>query len=308
MPASHFRCVDGETILIDQCLKDGGCRMKERCATRSYLRLIGFDRKWDGVTPSSAGNGPRYLYLKATVDYVVDPNDRVWAALGTSTHDNLGMHRYNKDILSEEKLSDDKMRGIADCLEVDEKKDGYFILTDYKTWGSYKVAKSMGIVSEKIEETILDDEGKPVLLKTGKNAGKPKTKQRTIITTDVSQIDLRSEEFQLNRYRIFFEQYGFPVSRMQIQVVSRDGGTYIAKGRGIERNLYIIPIRRLKNDDVLNFYQVLHHEVLDAFKDRYARKCNMWESWEKRRCEGYCEVVEECKRMSADNNEKWGIV
>jgi hypothetical protein len=181
MPAKYFLCPDNETIPITQCLADKGCRMKTRCSTRSFLRLIGFDRKWEGVTPSAAGNGPRYLYLKATVDYIIDPNGRVWAALGTSTHDNLGMHEYNKDILAEEKLSDEKMKGIADCLEIDENKDFYFVLTDYKTWGSYKVAKSLGIISEKVEETILDDEGKPVLLKTGKNAGqaspKPSKKQ-----------------------------------------------------------------------------------------------------------------------------------
>lgn len=282
--------------------------MPERCATRPYLRLVGFDRKWEGVTPSAAGNGPRMLFLKASVPYMVDPNDRVWAAFGTSTHDKLAIHKYTHDVLSEEKLSDEKTKGIADCLEQDENAVNKYVLTDYKTWGSYKVAKALGIVSEKEEETVLDEEGKPALLKSGKNAGKPKTVQKTIIKVDPSVADLKAEELQINRYRIFFEQYGFPISRMQIQVVSRDGGTYIARNRGIDRNLYVIPIKRLPNKRVLEFYKKLADEVLQAFKDNYIRLCNMWECWERRRCEGFCEVKEACQEMSKNHNEKWGII
>lgn len=282
--------------------------MNDRCGTIPFLRLVGFDREWYGVTPSSAGNGPRYLYLKAVTDYTIDPNDRVWAAFGTSTHEKLSIHKYNSNVLAEEPLQDEDMKGIADCLEEDECNENFYILTDHKTWGSFKVAKTLGISSEKIEETILDEEKKPVLLKSGPNKGQPKTKKKTVITQDPSKVDLQSEELQLNRYRIFFEKYGFPVSQMRIQVVSRDGGTYVAKGRGIEKNLYIIPIKKLLNADVIGFYKKLGDEVTQAFKDSFTRKCNDWESWERRKCNGFCEVVDACKKMSHDHNEKWGII
>jgi hypothetical protein len=283
--------------------------MAERCATVPYLRLIGFDRKWNGVTPSAAGNGPRSLYLKATTDYVIVPNGRVWAAFGTSTHEKLSIHRYTGNVLSEEKLSDNDMAGIPDVLEEDEWNDGQYVLTDYKNFGSYKAAKAMGIVSEKVEETILDDLGKPVLLKSGKNKGKPKTKQKSIIAVDLSKVDLRSEELQLNRYRIFFESSGFPISTIRLQVMVRDGDTYIAKNRGVERNLYIVPVKRLHNKDVLEFYKTLSNEVLQAFSGGVARKCNTWESWERRKCEdGWCEVAEACKNMSKRIGEKWGLI
>ena len=308
MPAKTFLCPDGQTIEISRCLENQGCRMLKRCATRPFLRLIGYDRKWAGVSPSSAGNGPRALYLKAVTDYTIDPNDRVWAAFGTSTHEKLSIHAYTRNVLSEEKLSDDRMKGMADCLEEDENKPGFFIITDYKTWGSFKVAKAYGISSETQEETILDSEGKPVILKSGPNKGKPKTIKKQVIVQNDGKIDLRSEELQLNRYRIFFEQYGFPVSYMQIQVVSRDGGTYIAKGRGIDRNLYIIPIKRLINTDVLNFYHTLADEVQVAFKTGYVRPCNIWENWQRRRCSGFCEVSEACQKMSKNHNERWGIL
>lgn len=308
MPSKYYRCPDGETILIDSCLKDRGCRMGSRCATRPFLRLIGYDRKWEGVSPSAAGNGPRMLYLKATVDYIIDPNDRVFAAFGTSTHEKLSLHSFSSNVLTETKLKDDEMKGIADVLEEDEEKPGFFILTDYKTWGSFKVAKAQGIISETVEETVLDENGKPVILKSGPNKGKPKTIQRKVIKQDPAAIDLKAEELQLNRYRIFFESYGFPISRMQIQVISRDGGTYIALNRGIERNLYVIPIKRLITADVMEFYRKLAGEVTEAFKNGYIRLCNLWENWERKRCENYCEVSESCKEMSKKAGEKWGII
>ena len=81
--------------------------MSKRCATLSLLTLVGHDRKWEGVSPSSAGNGPRLLYLKATVDYVVEPKKRIYAILGTAIHEMLAKGKYTKDVLAEEALSDE---------------------------------------------------------------------------------------------------------------------------------------------------------------------------------------------------------
>ena len=120
MPAARFKCPDGKTIAIEECLAKKGCRMIERCATRPYLRLVSRNREFDGkVTPSGAGNGPLYMYLMGTRPYTVDPNDMVWAAIGTSTHDRLSIHRYTYDVIAEEPLSDEKMKGIPDVLEED---------------------------------------------------------------------------------------------------------------------------------------------------------------------------------------------
>lgn len=308
MPATHFRCPDGNEIKIEKCLEGQGCRLQKRCATLPYLRLVGWDRKWRGVTPSAAGNGPRLIYLQAMQSYTIDPDKRAWAAFGTSTHDKLGMHIYTHNVLSEEKLSDEQMNGISDVLEEDEYNTGMYVLTDYKTFGSFKTAKALGIVSERVEETILNEKGEPILLKTGKNKGYPKTRQKTIIKHDPTKIDLRAEELQINRYRIFFESYGFPISRMQIQVLTRDGGLYIAKNRGIKRNISLIPIKRLHNKKVLSYYDELSKEVTKAFKTGYTRLCNRWESWENKRCEGFCDVVKHCKAMSKQFNEKWGLI
>lgn len=303
MPAKWFKCPGTDNIVpINECLMDGGCIMGNRCSTRPYLRLAGFDREWKGITPSVAGNGPRYLYLKATKDYTIDPDGRAWASFGIGTHGKVSVHKYTQDVFSEEKLSDEKITGISDCLEKDEKSpwDDSYILSDYKTWGSFKVAKAMGIV--KVKVPILDEAGNNVLFKSGKNKGLPKTEPEFRVVKD--KIDLKGEELQLNRYRILFERYGFPVSRMQIQVLARDGGTYISDSRGITKNLYIIPIRRLPDKEVLNFYSDLNNEVNYAFESGEARRCNSWESWEGRRCnEKYCEVKKYCDNLKKGENK-----
>lgn len=293
MPAKWFKCPDGEQIEIADCLKSGGCRMGQRCSTLPYLRMIGYDREWRGVSPSSAGNGPRLMYLKQVVDYAIDPNDRAFAALGTAVHGKLSLQAYTFNVLSEESLNDDQMRGISDVLEADEIQEGWFILSDYKTWGSFKVAKAKGIYQ--VDAPVLDDNGNQVVYKTGEKKGQPKTRKETRI--DPGKADLISEEYQLNRYRIFFERLGFKVSRLQIQAIPRDGGTYIAQGRGIDKNIYIIPVKRLDDEKVLGFYDNLKAEVDQAFKDGFARKCNAWECWDGRRCSGFCEVAEACKKM-----------
>jgi len=298
MPAKYFICPDGIEIEIIECLKNGGCRLKERCATRPYLRLIGFDREYKGVTPSSAGNGPRLIYLKATEDYSVDPNNRVWASIGTGTHGKLSIHKYTRDVLSEEPLSDEKTQGIPDVLEESEIKDGWFDLYDYKTWGSYKLMLALG--GDYVP--LLNENNEPVLYVRGAKKGQPKKGYKL----GVKNPDLLAEELQLNRYRIFFEQYGFPIDKMLIQAIPRDGGTQVARSRLIERNLYILPIRRLDDDFVLHYYNLLQIDVDVAFEINYARLCDEWETWEYRRCKDFCEVSNYCKQMSKEHNEKWG--
>jgi len=292
MPATRFICPDNEEILIEKCLTINGCRMPERCATLAYLRVIGYDREWKGVSPSNAGTGPRQLYLKATTDYAINPDSRTFAALGTAVHEKLSIHRYTNNIFAEEKLSDDDMAGIADVLELDENKPGYYILTDYKTWGSYKVGKALGLTKKDIP---LIENGEPVLLKSGKNKGKPKT--RAEITLIPSKADVRETELQLNRYRIFFEKAGFPVSKIIVQAIVRDGGTYIAKNRGLDKNLYLVHIPIIPDQKVLDFYIQLRTEVDNAFETGIVRTCDNWESWDKRRCKDYCEVYDACEEM-----------
>ena len=295
MPLKNFICPDDKKISIKKCLAPKGCRMDQRCATLPYLRQISHEREWKGkISPSRAGVGPRKIWLEQVVDYAASPEGRVWASMGTVTHDKLSHYKYTDNVLSEEPLSDNDMSGIADVLEMDEENDGRYILFDYKTSGSFQLTKWLGIYQKDVP--VLDENGETVLVKTGKNKGTPKTKKE--ITYDTSKIDIKKEEYQLNRYRIFFEMNGYPISKMFIQAIPRDGGTYIAQSRGISRNLYMIPVRILPDKEVLGYYETLQKEVDNAFLASYARKCNDWESWGKNRCcEKYCEVFEACQQV-----------
>jgi len=301
MPLKYFICPDGEQIEILKCLAPNGCRINERCASMRTLQKAGHDRKWR-LSPSCAGNGPRYEYLKSTTNYATTVESRMFAILGTGTH--AALHRYDDNVLSETPLNDEEMKGTSDALEIDEQNLGKYILIDAKTWGSFKVAKALGVTKE--EETILDEEGKPILFKSGKRKGQPKTRQVTKI--DPTQIDMKDTELQLNRYRIFWEKMGYPISKMLIEAIVRDGGTAAAFSRKINKRLYLIPVKRLNNDEVLAYYRNLSDEIMEAFKTGYARKCNMWECWDRKRCENFCDVKEACQQMSKQFNEKWGIL
>jgi len=256
--------------------------------------MISDEREWTGrISPSSAGNGPRLIFLKATKPYSITADGRAFAALGVGVHGKLSYKRYTEYVLAETKLSDDAITGIADVLEPDEQKPGQYVLQDYKTWGSYKVARALGYQSAKVP--VVDPDGNPVLLKTGKNKGQQK--YETQHSVDPKNADLKDTAYQVNRYRILFEHYGYPVSRMQVQAIVRDGGTFVAQQRGIDKNIYIIDIPFIPDAQVLMYYRLLQDEVDAAFKTGKVRKCDTWESWDGRRCTGFCEVADHCKEM-----------
>jgi hypothetical protein len=289
-----MKCPDGEFIEIDKCLAPGGCRMSKRCATLPYLRLVASEREYRGVTPSMAGNGPRLIFLRQIVDYAIDPQDRAFAALGVGVHGKLSLHAYSDNILAEEPLSDKFTKGTPDCLEKNEFGNGY-ILTDYKTYGSFKVSRCIGAYKETV--TLTDKEGKPLVYKSGQKKGEVKTRQELRINP--GKADLREQTLQLNRYRIFFEQQGFPVSKMQLQAIVRDGGTKMAAMNGIDNKVLVINIPYLNDFDVLDYYRKLERDVDCAFYTGRVRLCDKWESWDGRRCNGFCEVSEACRAMEA---------
>lgn len=279
--------------------------MVKRCAPLPYLRLVSFDRKFRGVTPSQSGNGPLMIGLKATVDYAIDPDNRAFAALGTTVHGRMAQEGLTFNVLSEEALSDEQTKGIADLLEEDENAAHGYILTDYKTSGSFAVAKWLGIYVEKRDVPVLDDKGNQVLLKSGPNKGKVKTKQETTIKQDDQHVQKREIELQLNRYRIFFEKNGFQINEMRVYAIPRDGGTYIAKNRGVMKNGYFVPINRLSDDAVLDYYTNLQSEVDVFMKTGRVRLCDAWENWNGNRCMNYCDVAEDCKDICREDKLVW---
>jgi hypothetical protein len=197
--------------------------------------------------------------------------------------------------VSEQGFDDGLIKGIPDILEPDEEDVGFYILYDYKTSGSFKVALALGLT--KIQVPYIDDYGHQVLLKTGKNKGLPKTKQGWAVDLVKGHSDIKDWIFQMNRYRISVEFYGFPISKMIVQCIPRDGNTYIAKQRGVDKNVILVEIPRLDDQMILDHYANLQAEINEAFATGRARICNSEESWDGRKCKGYCPVHAQCKEM-----------
>jgi len=298
MPITMFKCPgekrQGNIIQVADCLKPLGCPFGKRCSTLPYLRMVSKNRDWRGVTPSMAGNGPRHIMLKEVVNYSVDPYSQSWAALGTGVHGKLSVHWLVKGLISEQGFSDDDIKAIPDLVEPDEENLGFYLLYDYKTWGSYKVRKAIGIVDD-TDNPKLDKRGKVMTYTSGYRKGQVKYHPKL----DPNAVDCHDTELQLNRYRILVEGYGFPISRMQVQAIVRDGNTYMASSRDIHDPIYMVDIKRLEDDYVLGFYKRLSEECTKGFEDGWVRKCDKFETWDGRRCKNidYCPVIPECKEM-----------
>jgi hypothetical protein len=299
MPLKWFKCPgDGGLIEVEKCLSVRGCRLGQRCATMPYLRNAAKDRPWKAVTPSQAFNGPRYIYLRQVCDYAEDPHDKAFAILGTGSHDKLSVHWLIKGFVAEQKFSDDIIKGIPDIVEPDENMLGYYILYDYKTSGSYKVAMALGL--EKTEVESFDEDGYPILYKTGAKKGQPKTKQVWTENREKGVAEIEDWTFQMNRYRILVEKANYPISKMIVQCIPRDGNTFVAKNRGVDKNVILVEVPRLDDDYVLNHYQKLQDEITAAFQTHNPRICNKKESWNGRKCNGYCSVAKQCAEMEKE--------
>ena len=111
------------------------------------------------------------------------------------------------------------------------------------------------------------------------------------------EVDLFKEELQLNRYRIMLEELGIQIHKMQLQVTVRDGGLAIASSRGLTRNIYRIPVKKLDNSEVKEYFHAKQLDLIGALnQNSWNIPCNDRECWEGVRCERYCEVARYCPK------------
>lgn len=285
-----FICPDGEKITIAECLIR--CRLGERCLTLPTLKSASYQRGWKGK-PSTTQclNGTRFEFLKITQPYYIDPEDTAYALLGTRHHGRLEAIAKKMNVLSEEQL-DDEVKGTLDLLEPDDQSAiEAYILTDYKSSGSFAVARALGIVKVGKEP---DPCG--ATYKTSGKWGKAGTpKMVDTFVWDETKADIFNWEMQDNNYRVMVEPLGFPVSKMFIQCTVRDGGTATARGNGVFKRIYKIPIRRIPDDEVRSFFSMKSKALIDALvSNTKPPMCSNRETWYGRRCEKFCEVKEFC--------------
>ena len=283
-----FKCSDGEVTKASDCLKN--CRMGERCLTLPTLEWIGKERVWDGIASTTQLlNGTMYSFLKLTQPYVVDPDDMAFALLGSIHHDKMRDMAKELGLPAEIALTTED-RDIFDLLEPDN--DGY-ILTDYKTWGSFKVAQAIGMV----KTGQRPDPSGEVYKRSGAwgKAGTPK--MVPVFRAMPGEAENTDAELQLNRYRIMIEEKGLIINRMRVQVTVRDGELAVARSRGIEKNLMMIPIKRLADDDVRDYFDMKATQLTTALEDgRCSIPCSNHECWDGVRCRSYCEVAMYCPK------------
>lgn len=255
----------------------------------SYLKLISDERAWDGKPHvTDLLNGPRMLYLKQRVDYAIDPDEAAFRVFGVNAHSNLETYGDNAEIAVE----NDEVIGRSDILE--ENPDKTYTMTDYKAVGSFKVALGLGIVG--VDEPTLDDNGNPIYYKSGEKAGKMRTHK--VYKMLPEEADTRDWTRQLNIYRrLAQKQLGIVISKLQIFAIVRDGNTIAARSRGVMKGTYLIPIRIFADDVVDAFISKRSLELRTAMAgNEMPRICNDEESWEGRRCKGFCPVSEACMK------------
>lgn len=291
MPATQFRCTDGQTISIGECLQS--CRMGRRCLTLpTLIKIASSERPYAGI-PSTTRllNGAMLEYLKATTTYTISPKDRAYSLLGTEHHAQLA--QFQGSWLAE-KRQGTEITGTPDVIEPDELTPGQFILTDYKTYGSYRVQKCLGLISKKKKSTT------ERYVKSGRWGKAGDFKNITTWHIDPTKADTHDEQLQLNHYRLLLEEAGYKISYMQLQVTVRDGGVQIARERGVTDSIYLIPIPFLPDDNVKQIFTAAK-EKLDGYINgtRSIMPCNSEESWNLRRCEDYCEVADNCPQGRA---------
>ena len=282
MPATKFICPNGQRIRIADCLCS--CPNSQRCMFLPTLRAVAdsLNRNIAEPTVTELISGVRETYLKKTSAYAVDPASILYALHGQAIH-SINEQQTQGSILSEERLKDDITSGQFDLfgkiLDADEG-----VLGDLKITSSFKLMKALGIYKVKIYTGEV--------YKSGLKQGQPKFK--TELRFDGVR-DLLDWSIQLNYYRLLLERAGFKISRMYIQAICRDASLRIAAERGIDKPVYIIPINKISDHWLQNYFQHKAKILREAIKSKTLPPiCSFRERWGNRKCLSYCAARENC--------------
>ncbi len=211
-------------------------------------------------------NPTRLEYLQITKPYAVDPFGQAFALLGTRHHGRLEAVAKKIEGLESELALKGEVSGILDLLEPINSSDTYRLI-DYKTFGSYAVAK------------LFDK----------KEGG---------------EYDRHKLALQLNNYRVMASELGFSIVELKAQVTVRDGGTFSAKNNGIDLNLYLLPVDILPDDQVREYFLTKSYALNCALITGKTELCDYNERWAGRRCKDYCSVFMYCPEGAQINKVK----
>lgn len=257
MPLRFYNCPDKVTRKITDCLEH--CPRKEgRCLSLPTLTTIGKSREWRG-NPSTTQclNPTRMEYLQIKYDFAIDPFGQAFALLGTRHHGMLDAVAKKIEGIKSELYLKGEVTGILDLLEPLNGGDSYRLI-DYKTFGSFAVAKHLGL-------------------------------------KDNAEQDKLKLALQMNNYRIMAEGLGFSIQELMVQITVRDGNTYSARNNGIDNNIYLLPVEILPDEQVKEYFLTKSYNLIQAVNnDTMPELCDYEERWKGRRCKGYCDVYQYC--------------
>jgi hypothetical protein len=323
---------DGSREPLTKELLEYGSELQKQNVPLSYLRkAVSLKKEYKGtIGVTSLMNGARYNFFRYHYEPDVVLDEQAFKVMGTDVHAVLEEYAADKDD-AEEKLRDGRVVGISDLLEKEPadgwlkafwkrangvpKKEEKNFLTDYKTSGSYKVAKCIGIV-EGPKKPALDENGEPVLYKRAGKWGKvgDQKMEKTYIH-DLKKADNWEYAMQLNQYRKMYEAQGITIHEMRNFFIVRDGGTQVAYGRGVMDRTYMHPVERIPDEQLDAFFQVRAeriHEMMTKAQEVITEKgiegiiaqaqeagifpemCDNRENWDGRRCQAYCPFSKAC--------------
>lgn len=282
MPATKFICPNGNKIHIADCLT--ACSMKQRCMFLPTLRAVAgsLERGIQEPTVTELLAGTREIYLKKTTAYAVNPQSVLYALHGQAVH-TINENHTEGDILSEIRLKDTVTSGKFDLYgKILDEEEG--VLGDLKVTSSYKLMKALGIYKVDVEtgETY----------KTGARKGQKKTRKEFRYDGVRHVMDWA---VQLNAYRILLEAEGFVVKRIVIQAMCRDNSLRIAGERGIDKSIYLLPIRKISDRWLKRYFAAKAGKLQEALdKKKLPPVCKAKERWKDRKCQDYCVVAGNC--------------
>lgn len=301
MPYTKYICPDGHEVGIDECLT--ACRLEGqinpntgelycpagRCLSKRTLIALADQREWTG-TPSTTQllAGTRENYLKITKDYAINPMGSLFMLHGTKVHDYLEKYTDDEGI-SEVRLDDGTSTGAFDYYSPENGGTLY----DNKTYGSWKVAKVLGLYTKRVPTGEV--------YKTGAKKGQPKFRNEIRNNGPKHRLDLA---IQLNDYRMKIEkELKKPVNNLVCEVIVRDGNTYIATQRGITSPGYLVPINKISDKWVERYMKKKAKDLTEALEtNTMPPPCRNSECWGGMKCERFCNVAKFCDKGRKDED------
>ena len=296
MPAIGFKYPEGDKILFEDVVKyidSRGVEDKldiERMGMYPPALLEMMKVREPNRKPSVTEllNGTCQAYLERTRDFYIDPQQQAFSLLGTLHHQRLE-DNASGDMMPELELELWDITGIVDLYDSKTKN-----LVDYKSTGSYKASKVLGI-----DFYLADDPSGEVYKRAGKWGKKGEPKKVRRYWKNPEKADLGDWTWQINMYRLMLQSQGKKVHNMYVQMIVRDGGVAASRDRGIDRNIYLIEVPFIHDDHLKEKFTKKRDLLLEALESReIPDKCSDSETWGGRKCESFCPVREHCPYVS----------